>query len=409
MLMVSDMLEIARGSVREERIRAKSPDRFAPSLAAPSIVVWNVCQHCDLRCPHCYVSAGTRPSSSDLDTADAHRVIDDLADHGVKVIIFSGGEPLLRPDLFELLAHARSRGVAAQLSTSGIHVDAAIARKLAEHGIGYVGISIDGTREFNDEYRGLPGAFDRALAGVHHAHQAGLKTGVRMTLTRRNAPLLEGVLAAAEGAGADRFYVSHLVYAGRGLRLMGDDLRPTESRALLLRLFALAEARLDEGAAVRFVTGSNDSDGPLLLRWIEGRHGAEAHARVESLLRARGGNSAGEKLLAIDPRGRVHPDQFWQGMTLGQVPAQSIAEILAHPMRDELRTRESRLVGRCGGCRFKGMCRGSHRERALAASGQLWAEDPACVMTDDEVTYPGPASGGSREIRTEGGPSWSAA
>lgn len=396
MLMVSDMLAVARGMVREERVRERSPDRFTPR-EAPAIVVWNVCQHCDLRCPHCYVSAGTKPSSRDLDTVDAHTVIDDLADNGVKVIIFSGGEPLLRPDLFELIEHARRRGLGAQLSSSGIHLDEEIASRLAALGVGYVGISIDGTRAFNDEYRGIEGAFDRALAGVKNAHAAGMKTGVRMTLTRRNVAQMEKVLEAAEIAGADRFYVSHLVYAGRGLRLMGDDLSPSESRSLLLRLFALAEERLEQGAKVRFVTGSNDSDGPLLLRWIEGRHGADAASRVERLLQMRGGNSAGEKLLAIDPRGRVHPDQFWQGMTLGQLPAQPLAEILAHPMRAELRAREARLEGRCGGCRFQSLCRGSHRERALAAHGDLWAEDPACVMTDAEIAG------------IEGGASWSAA
>lgn len=388
MLMVSDMLELARGTVREERVRANSPDRFTPRLphdgvGAPAIVVWNVCQHCDLRCPHCYLAAGTRPSSTDLDGPSAHRVVDQLADAGVKVIIFSGGEPLLRQDLFELIEHARARGLGAQLSTSGIHLDEGVAARLAALGVGYVGISIDGVRDFNDGYRGLPGAFDRALIGVRHAHAAGMKTGVRMTLTRRNADQVETVLAAAESAGADRFYVSHLVYAGRGLKMIGDDLAPAESRALLLRLFSLAEARLDE--RIRFVTGSNDSDGPLLLRWIEGRHGHEASARVERLLRARGGNSAGEKLLSIDPRGYVHPDQFCRDATLGRLPEQPLSEILAHPLRRELRDREAYLTGRCGECRFKSMCQGSHRERALAAHGALWAEDPACVMTDEEI------------------------
>lgn len=381
MLMVSDMLDVARGNAAEGDLKRRSPDRFSAPSEAPAIVVWNVCQHCDLRCPHCYLSAGTRPANNDLSTTEAHRVIDELADHGVKVIIFSGGEPLLRPDLFQLIAHARNRRLGAQLSSSGIHLDEAKAAMLAELGVGYVGVSIDGERAFNDEYRGLPGAFDRALTGLRNAHAAGLKTGVRMTITRRNVDQLQDVLAAAESVSADRFYVSHLVYSGRGLRLMGDDLFPHESRAMLLDLFALAEER----RGIRFVTGSNDSDGPLLLGFIEDRYGAHARARVEALLALRGGNSAGEKLLSIDPRGDVHPDQFWQGVTLGRLPSQPFADVLAHPLRAELRDRESRLEGRCGDCRFKSLCRGSHRERALAAHGSAWGEDPACVLTDAEV------------------------
>lgn len=384
MLMVSDLLELARGTTVESGIRARSPARFADQPAAP-IIVWNICRHCDMTCPHCYVAAGPKKSPTDLSTEQARAVIDDLAATGVRTVIVSGGEPLLRDDVFELLAYLREKGISAQLSTNGIHIDAAVAARLKALGVGYVGVSVDGTRAFNDAYRGIEGAFDRALAGLAHARDAGLKTGLRMTVTRRNLGQLTDVLAAAESVGASRFYVSHLVYAGRGRQLLSDDLSRVEARALLLELFALAERKLDERSALRIVTGSNDSDGPLLLRWVEGRHGAVAAQRVERLLRARGGNSAGERVLAIDHRGNVHPDQFWQQASLGTVPEQSLTAILAHPLRDALRMRSEHLLGRCGSCRFKDLCRGSHRERALAKGGDLWGPDPACVMDDDEI------------------------
>lgn len=384
MLMVSDLLEVARSEGRESALRARAPERFADQPTAP-VVVWNICRHCDMSCPHCYAAAGPRRSSSDLTTGEAYSVIDDLAAAGVRTVIVSGGEPLLRDDVFELLARLHERGISAQLSTNGIHITEEVAAQLAEVHVHYVGVSVDGTRAFNDTYRGIAGAFDRALAGLRYAKQAGMKTGLRMTVTRRNVEQLDDVLAAAESVGAARFYVSHLVYAGRGKQLLSDDLSRQQSRTLLLGLFSLAERKLDEGSATRIVTGSNDSDGPLLLLWLRGRYGADAAQRVETLLRARGGNSAGEKLIAIDHRGEVHPDQFWRGLSFGQLREQSLGEVLAHPMRDALRMRTTRLTGRCGGCTLKELCRGSHRERALAATGDVWASDPSCVMTDEEI------------------------
>lgn len=390
MLMLSDMIDVARGVASEEAARARSPRRFSGGRAP--VVVWNVCRHCNMTCPHCYVAAGARRSPGDLSTEDALAVIDDLAASGVSTVIVSGGEPLLRDDLFTLLERMKAVGIGAQLSTNGVLVDARTAERLARVGVGYVGVSIDGPRELNDGYRGLEGGFDAALAGLRHARDAGMRTGVRITLTRRNVDVVEDVAEVAAEVGAGRFYVSHLVYAGRGLRMVKDDLDPAASRRAMLALFTMAARWLDGRRPMRFVTGSNDSDGPLLLAWLAERWGDAARERVELLLRARGGNSAGEKVLCIDHRGRVHPDQFWQDAVLGTVPRERFADVLAHPMRRELEGREERLEGRCGACRFRALCRGSHRERAVATTGNPWAPDPACVMKDAEIGWTGGAS-----------------
>lgn len=393
MLMVSDMLEVARGSARAEEVTNKAPARFEREQAP--VVVWNVCRHCNMTCPHCYLAAGVRPSSSDLTSTEALRVLDDLAAYGVRVVIFSGGEPLLRDDLFTLIGHAQKLGISPQLSTNGVLIDAAVAQRLADHGVKYVGISIDGERDWNDTYRGLVGGYDRALAGLRHARAAGMRTGLRMTLTRANAHDLPAMLAVA-CAEVDRFYVSHLVYAGRGRKMKGDDLSREDTRALLLRLFAEAERMLEAGATTRIVAGSNDSDGVLLVHWLAEHYGTDAARRVEAILRQRGGNSAGEKLVCIDHRGAVHPDQFWRGAVLGQVPQQTFADVMKHPLRDQLKRRTDLLTGRCAGCEWKALCRGSHRERALAVGGSLWASDPACVMSDAEIAttaLPGDARG----------------
>jgi radical SAM protein with 4Fe4S-binding SPASM domain len=385
MLPVSDLLEVARRSASGADVGARAPARFAPAAAAPFVVVWNVGIHCNMSCPHCYAAATARPSPHDLDTNEGLRLLDQMAQAGVRVLIASGGEPLLRPDVFTLLAHAHAIGLAPQLSTNGVLIDEEVAGRLAACGVGYVGVSLDGLREWNDAYRGLPGGFDRAVRGLRCARAAGMRTGVRITLTRRNVDQLDGVAGIALDCGAQRFYVSHLVDSGRGARLVFDDLDRAEARQTLNRLFESAEGWLDRGCATRVVTGSNDSDGPFLLRWIESRYGAAASSPVEQLLLARGGNSAGERILAVDHRGRVHPDQFWRAAVLGDVRSTPFAQILEHPLRAQLRDRVAHLTGRCGACAYRALCRGSHRERALARHGELWSPDPACVLEDREI------------------------
>ncbi|MDH5752592.1 MAG: radical SAM protein, partial [Deltaproteobacteria bacterium] len=241
---------------------------------------------------------------------------------------------------------------------------------------------------FNDEYRGFSGGFEKALQGLKNAKGAGMKTGLRLTLTRRNAQEVGAMAELTAGQGIDRFYLSHLVYSGRGKHLTGEDLPPEETRMQLLELFLLAERMLEQGQPLRIVTGANDSGGPLLLRWIGERYGQEAGGKIHTLLKRRGGNSAGERLLAITHRGDVHPDQFWRKDTLGNVRRESLAEILAHPLLAMLRERDRHITGRCSGCAYLEICRGSHRERALAATGDVWSSDPACVMRDSEITTP---------------------
>ncbi|MBI2186129.1 MAG: radical SAM protein [Acidobacteria bacterium] len=385
MLDVSELVEVALGRAAPEEAAARASARYAPPSAAPAVVVWNVCRHCCLRCPHCYASATLNPSPYDLTTEEGRALIERLAAAGVHVLILSGGEPLLRHDIVALAAHARAVGLRPVVSTSGVPLDARMAAALAAAGVGYVGVSLDGLPPFNDSYRGMVGAFDRAAAGLACASSAGMRVGVRMTVTRRNTAHVAPLIAWAVACGVNRFYLSHLLYAGRGFRMAGEDLRPEESRALLAEVFETAERLILHDAAIRLVTGGNDSDGPCLLTWIEARHGREAAGRVEAVLRRRGGNSAGEGILAIDHRGRVHPDQFFTACVLGDVRRQTFAEVLGHPLLEALRHREVLLQGRCGACAYASICRGSHRERALARSGSLWGPDPACVMTDSEI------------------------
>jgi radical SAM protein with 4Fe4S-binding SPASM domain len=356
MLPVSELIEVATSEGGDDELRSRAPQRFSEIGRHAPVVIWNVCMHCNMACPHC-----------------------------VRVVIFSGGEPLLRSDLIELIAYADSLGISPQLSSNGVLIDAAMAGRLAEAGVRYAGVSIDGLPDFNDDYRGLDGGHEAALEGLRNAKRAGMKTGLRMTLSRRNVAQLPAMLEVAEGADVDRFYVSHLVYSGRGYQVAHEDLRRDEVRGALLDLFERAEKLVSEGRGPKVVTGSNDSDGVLLLQWIVGRYGEAAGKKVRELLLQRGGNSAGERVLDIDSSGRVHPDQFWRQAVLGDVRKQSFAGILQNPLREQLRRRVELLKGRCGACSERALCRGSHRERALAIHRDQWGPDPACVMEDAEI------------------------
>ena len=390
MLPVTDLIALAAGRSAVGEISAGAPRRFETVTRNSPVVIWNICMHCNMKCPHCYAAAVAKPSPSDLSFDEGIDLIDQLADAGVRVVIFSGGEPLLRGDVFELIAHAKRRGISPQLSTNGVLIDEGVAKWLAEAGVAYVGISIDGIESFNDVYRGLSGGFGAALRGLHNARAAGMKTGMRMTLSKRNFDQLESMVDVALGARVNRFYVSHLVYSGRGFKVAHEDLTRQEQRSTLSWLFEKAESLLETDPELKVVTGSNDSDGVFLLRWVRDRYGEAASAKVHRLLLKRGGNSAGERILNIDPRGRVHPDQFWRAAVLGDIRKDSFSKILEHPLRAQLARRLEYLKGRCGTCSEREICRGSHRERALAVHRDAWAPDPACVMEDAEIAEVNP-------------------
>jgi radical SAM protein with 4Fe4S-binding SPASM domain len=373
------------GRSASDELSASAPRRFEAVTRNAPVVIWNICMHCNMQCPHCYAAAVAEPVPTDLSFDEGIDLIDQLADAGIRVVIFSGGEPLLRADVFELIAHAKQRGISPQLSTNGVLIDEQVAKHLADVGVAYVGISIDGIESFNDAYRGLAGGFGAALRGLHHSKAAGMKTGLRMTLSKRNFEQLESMVDVARGAHVNRFYVSHLVYSGRGYKVAHEDLARDQQRSTLTWLFEKAESLLETEPEFKIVTGSNDSDGVFLLRWIRDRHGEAAGAKVRELLLQRGGNSAGERILNIDPRGRVHPDQFWRAAVLGDIRKERFAKILEHPLRDQLSRRLEFLKGRCGTCSERELCRGSHRERALAFYRDPWAPDPACVMEDAEI------------------------
>ncbi|GMT49663.1 MAG: heme d1 biosynthesis radical SAM protein NirJ1 [bacterium] len=361
----------------------RSALRFKADM--PPIVVWNVNNQCNMTCPHCYSSAKVHSGHKEITIQEACQIIDALKVYGISTLILSGGEPLLREDLFDIIQYAKDCEITCHLSTNGSLITAEKAKKLKVAGIKYVGISVDGFPGFNDAYRGLKDAFDLAFLGTLNSKDAGLHTGIRMTVTTGNHGHVFPLLGRVQDLQIPRFYLSHLVYGGRGKSYSKNDLERNQTRQLMQSLFDKSIDFIENGKAISIVSGGNDGDGIFLYLYVKERFGDDQAEQLLKLLEKRGGNSAGEKMINIDHKGNVHPDQFWQTSDCGNILGQSLDEIFQSQLMKDLRARVHHLEGRCGRCCYTYICRGSHRERALVVYNNLWAEDPACYLTDQEI------------------------
>jgi radical SAM protein with 4Fe4S-binding SPASM domain len=384
------MLDITKLLCRPGEVAARfrapgAGDSFA-DVKRP-VVVWNVTRRCNLHCQHCYASARNQPHPEELSPEEGLALVDELGRCRVPALVFSGGDPLLRPDLLALIRRACEHGIHAALSTNGTLIDASCARALRDAGVGYVGVSVDGIGPLHDRFRGLAGAYETALRGLRHCRDAGLTVGLRFTLSRPTLPHLEPVLDRMEAERVQRGYVSHLVYVGRANHLAPVALTTEETRMAVETIFARAESLHARGVPLDLVTGNSDADGVLLLLRVRARN-AGAGAVLRDLLKRRGGNSAGRSIANVDDRGEVHPDQFWQHHPVGNVRQRPFSEIWGdstHPLLAQLRTRRHVIHGRCGRCAFFDLCAGGSRVRAEALTGDLWASDPACYLSDTEL------------------------
>ena len=366
--------------------------RYGHTRGAAPVVAWNCTEACNLACRHCYSDAGARRGDKELTTAGARDMIADLARCGVPVLLFSGGEPLLRPDLFELAAFAAGKGLRTVLSTNGTAIGHDEAAMLAESGFSYVGVSLDGIGPGHDRFRGVEGAFEKAVEGMRQCLQSGLKTGIRFTLSRQTFPELGPVIDFALSSGASRLCVYHLVPCGRGKEMGGEFLSPREARDAMDLILRKAREAHRENPAFELLTVDNHADGVYLYLRLR----AEDPGRAEiarSLLERAGGNRSGTGIACVDARGNVFPDQFSRGLLLGTVREHRFSDIWrdeGNTMLRDLRNRAGLLKGRCGRCGWKELCNGNMRARALAVPGDLWAEDPGCYLTEEELNQVSP-------------------
>ncbi len=364
---------------------AREPSMLQFTTADRPLVVWNMTQRCNLRCAHCYNESG-EACEGELTTEEAQALIDDLAQMKAPVLLFSGGEPLARADVFDLGAYAAARGIHPVLSTNGTLITEAVAGRLKEVGFKYVGVSIDGAQHTHDEFRRREGAFEAAWQGIRNARAAGLRTGVRFTVSRVNVDDLPVVLAKAVEERVERFCMYHLVYAGRGAGLAKMDLTPQKRREVIQWLVQQTKELCAQGHELEILTTDNHADGVYLYQAIKGEDPVRA-AEVLELLSMHGGCSAGRKFANVDARGNVHACQFWGHVSLGNVRERPFSQIWQQPDMElpcQLKQMQSHLKGRCGECSYKAYC-GGCRVRAEAITGDVWAADPTCYLTDEEI------------------------
>jgi Fe-coproporphyrin III synthase len=354
------------------------------------VVVWNVTRACNLHCVHCYARADERVHEKELSHEESLAVLDDLADFGVPVVLFSGGEPLMRPDLVELAHYAVGKGMRAVISTNGTLIDKETAERLWDVGLSYVGVSLDGMEAVHDRFRGRKGAFREALAGIRNCKQVGLKVGLRFTLNRMNVEEVPAIFDLLEREDIPRVCFYHLVYAGRGSELMDEDLNPEETRRVVDLIIDRTRDLHERGLTKEVLTVDNHADGPYVyLRMLRERN--PRAAEVLELLRMNEGNSSGRGIGCISWAGAVHADQFWRHETFGNVrdrPFSTIWTDLSNPLMARLKDKKRYMNGRCASCRWLDVCAGNFRVRAEAATGDLWAPDPACYLSDQEIAAP---------------------
>lgn len=351
------------------------------------VVIWNLIRRCNLKCKHCYSISGDVDFPDELPTEDVFKVMDNLKAFRVPVIILSGGEPLLRPDIFEIAHRAKSMGFYVGLSSNGALIDQSNIKRIRDVGFDYVGISLDGIGSVHDAFRGKAGSFDASLKGVRMCLDEDIKVGLRFTMTMDNHVQLDDLLDLAEREGVDKFYLSHLNYAGRGNKNRGDDAALEITRSKMEALFERAWGYVSRGEEMEIVTGNNDADGVFLYHWVRRKfpHMAE-HMRAK--LVQWGGNASGVNVANIDNTGEVHPDTFWWSYSLGNVKRRQFSEIWADvsdPLMRGLKARPRTIGGRCGECQHFDICGGNTRVRALQLTGDPWAEDPSCYLSDEEI------------------------
>ena len=336
------------------------------------LVFWETTRACNLECPHCRAQAQKSRSPDELSTLEAKRFIDQLSALAKPILVFSGGEALVREDIYELIHYAHSRGLKATLATNAALIDQDVAGRLKESGILLTAVSIYGsTAQAHDDFCGRPGAFARTLAGIENIKSAGIKLQINTTITRKNLSELENIGALALRLGAVSYHVFFLVPVGRGLALEGDEISPLEYEEAFNRLYDFQQ---------NFPLHIKPTCAPHYYRILRQRSVKEKnnssvskngfHAVTKGCL-------AGQGVCFISYKGEVFGCGYLP-LAAGDLRKQSFREIWLESELFKALRDDSRLSGKCGICEFKKVC-GGCRARGYWASGDYLSPEPYCV------------------------------
>ncbi len=362
-------------------LRYHKPKTFGP------ILVYNCTARCNLKCLHCYSSSDPSCMRDLLSTEQAKQLLGQLPAAKVPVALFSGGEPLLREDLFELMAEARRLGLRTVISTNGTLITPEVAGRLAELELSYAGISLDGQEPFHDEFRQVLGSFRKALEGMDNCRAAGLRTGLRFTITRANAAQVPAIFDIAVETGIRRICFYHLISSGRATDLNEQAPSLEQTRRTVDTIIDTTHDLVGKGLVDEVLTVGNHADGPYLLVRMQ----KESHPDYETakkLLLSNEGNRVGEKIACVSWDGTVYADQFWRDYALGNVMERPFAEIWTdetNPVLSRLRHKDTFADPRCLKCQWFKLCKGNYRFLGADPSDENWRNEPPCYLTDEEI------------------------
>lgn len=358
---------------------AKKP--FTPG--APFLVVWDYTYRCNLRCKHCYIVAGVNRSEMSLE--ERKKALDILADAGVIIIAFSGGEPLLGPGIYDMIRRASDYGIYPAMATNGTLITEEVAERLAKAGLQYVQISLDAPiPQIHDDFRGIPGAWERTVKGIKNAKKAGLYVEISMTITKLNYHLVPQMLELAKELEADLFMHYNFIPTGRGKEIIELDISPSE-REKLLKLLAEKTLSKEVQAAstapqyARIALQLSADTGETFLAGHFYRYASES--KLSPLADFIGGCGAGRAYIALEPNGDIQPCVFMP-IKVGNILKDDFEDLWRNnKIFNELRNREL-LKGPCAACEYKYVC-GGCRARAYAYFGDYLASDPGCIYAID--------------------------
>ena len=366
-------------------LRYHKPASFGP------IVVYNCTARCNLRCLHCYSYSKAEYSSPELSTEQAKKMLSQLTELNCPVILFSGGEPLLRKDLFELLTESKRLGLRVVISTNGTLIDSEAAKQLVDVGVSYVGISIDGTEAFHDKFRQVSGCFKAALKGIENCKEAGIKTGLRFTMTKANHEQIPAVFDIAASNDVRRICFYHLIRSGRAKGLAKQVMTSEQNRHVLDMIIQLTGEFVSKDLIDEVLTVDNHADGPYLLTRMREQNNPR-YETAKRLLLANGGNKVGQKIACVGWDGNVYADQFWRNYSLGNIKDKTFKQIWENsdePVLNKLRNKSQFADSRCLQCKWFKLCKGNYRFLDSKADDEYWLNEPACYLTDEEIVNGG--------------------